>query len=414
MSPIDNSSWRFASNYKVFPIYLIWLACIFDPIGNFYAIKYVAIFLALLVILCGFRKIPIGGDFYSLSLLFFVFVIPADGLLISFLRGGIKGDFIDTSYLVSSLYFLLTLIFFDRDNVRLAVNGLLFSLRCLCVAIIFLFSLTGTQYFGDVANFFIVNGMAFVGVRMYGGISFPYLYFIVSPMIVFLVAYQVWLFLGNKSMVRALLVVFPVIAMVLTGTRANMFASVIGVFFIVGWYYFRVKSLLFYPLFLCVVIGILAAFESQVIDGMLSTSDRSNSMKISYLSFYADAFDSVSVFIFGQGLNAQAWSFDFSNILSHGASKVELTYIEFIRVFGFFLFLPFLVILSCISFTSESTNKLADWYFPACFLYLAISFSNPYIFSMNGILIIGLGCILANKKLSRIRVSDSNDLARLH
>jgi len=387
------------TGFNKLSIYFIWLACIYDPIGKLFYLKYVSILMMLLAVIINsfFRKsLP---KFYTLSLVFFSILLPGYGLGLSIIHGGISGDFIDTSYLISGLFFFLSLAFLDK-NEDFAVEGLVFSLRCLSISILSLFVLAGSEVFGNVANFYIANGIAFIGTREYSGYTFPYLYFITSPMLIFLIAYQTWDVLKERRITSYVWLILAVLSMFLTGTRAAMIMAIGGVFFIYGWYYYGRKSLFSYPLLLLLVLILAMMFprSMEIINAFIDVREGSNATKLAYLDSYLIIFNEPLYFLAGQGFNAHEWSFEFAKNLSEGASKVELTYLEFIRVFGLIVFIPFIYILYCVTLGSISKRTIFQWYPAATLLYLLISATNPYIFSMNGMLILGLACVLTMPK----------------
>ncbi|MGL6419287.1 O-antigen ligase family protein [Aeromonas allosaccharophila] len=337
--------------------------------------------------------------FYFASLIFFTIILPSYGLGLAIIHGGISGDFIDTSYLISGLFFFLSLAFLGK-NESFAVEGLIFSLRCLSIAILSLFLLTGAEIFSDIANFYIVNGIAFIGTREYSGYTFPYLYFVASPMLIFFIAYQTWDVLKKRTLIGYIWLILAVLSMFLTGTRAAMIMAISGVIFIYGWFTYGRKSLLLYPslLLLFLIFAMMLPFSRGIIDAFFDVKEGSNATKLAYLDSYLNIFNEPLYFFTGQGFNAHTWSFEFAKNLSEGASKVELTYLEFIRVFGIVMFIPFMFILYCVTLGSLSKKTIFQWYPGATFLYLLISATNPYIFSMNGMLILGLACVLTIQK----------------
>lgn len=389
-------------NINKFSIYLIWLACIFDPIGKIFYVKYLSIMLMFVVVIINIFKYKIPVGFYTVSLVFFSFILPIYGLTLSIIYGGVTDNFIDTSYIISGLFFFLTLGFVNRNEFY-AIGGLIFSLRCLCIAILSLFALTGSSYFWDVAGFYITNGIAFISTREYGGYNFPYLYFIVSPMLIFLIAFQTWIFLEERKVVNIIWLVLAVCSMFLTGTRAAMLIALGGWLFIIGWYFYGRKSLVFYPFLLLFtfIVALIVPFTSGVISAFFDVKEGSNATKFAYLDSYSFIFNKPLYFLTGQGFNAQEWSLEFAKILTDGASKVELTYLEFIRVFGIIMLIPFMLILYCVTLGSFSKITRFQWYPAATLLYLMVSAINPYIFSMNGMLILGLACVLTIKKIEK-------------
>jgi uncharacterized membrane protein len=76
-------------------------------------------------------------------------------------------------------------------------------------------------------------------------------------------------------------------------------------------------------------------------------------------------------------------------MLADGASKTELTYIEILRVFGVVAGAGLLLTLSYFCFSRATRGSPYPWLAPASVIYLFVSFLNPYLFSSNGMLLLG-------------------------
>jgi hypothetical protein len=126
---------------------------------------------------------------------------------------------------------------------------------------------------------------------------------------------------------------------------------------------------------------------------MLSTSEGSNSVKIEYLRSYAEIFTDPITVIFGQGFNAQTWSNPLARMITQGATKTELTYIEIYRVFGALFGSLVIGALGFMCLSNTARRASTGWIAPAALLYLFVSALNPYLFSSNGMLLLGLAAV---------------------
>jgi hypothetical protein len=72
------------------------------------------------------------------------------------------------------------------------------------------------------------------------------------------------------------------------------------------------------------------------------------------------------------------------------ASKTELTYLELIRVFGLGLAGVFILLLFLLLGATRRISGEHPWIFPGFSIFLLNAAINPYLFSVNGILPLGL------------------------
>jgi len=318
-----------------------------------------------------------------------------------------NGYFLDTSYIAAGAYFFCSLIYFNK-NIELEVffKVAFFALRLLCIAIM-LCLLTVIMRFSQVWIYALVDkGLIFFGMRKYGGITLPYIYFITSPMLVFLLSYDSWRFFDKPSIKRFLILVFTMTALFLSGTRAHMIISILGVLFIAFWYKYHRYAILFLLATVAILLLISPVVQSNVVADMFSSQEHSNSTKMNYLPTYKELFSDPMTLFWGQGFNAHVWSNSFAALVDDGEeSKTELTYLEYLRVFGIvgLLVLFFVIIILWGNF--RKMPKRFQWIEPALLLYLIVSVSNPYIFSSNGMSLFGL----AAAALSRESFVDSRN-----
>ncbi len=381
-------------------ICLIWLSAIFDPVGSLFGFRYIALFVAFSVLSYNAffhcNKISLKST-HTRFLIFFCFFIPIAGTAVGVFRGGFNSNsFIDTSQYAAAVYFLSTLIFVQRGKVEFSLRVFLLSTRILCFIII---SFPLIDYFNLPVNyslFFVQQGSAYLGERIYGGLSFYYVYFVASPMLVFLLAYESWSTLEHATFVRIIRLLIVAVAMFLSGTRFSMLIAISTIPLISLYKNRSAVPMVTVCFFALLTVVIFTGYYGSVISHMFSLSEGSTSIKLSYLSGYSSLFNDPLTLFFGQGFNAHEWSSEFSEMLSRGGSKTELTYLELIRVFGFFGALYFSFELLRFFLRSVKVLPKYRWVFPGIALYLFMSSLNPYIFSSNGMLVLGLAAAIVS------------------
>ena len=377
------------SSLELVAIYFLWIACVVDPSASMYSIKFVSVAFALGVLVL---RCFLGGAKFNLTyvfiLFFFVFYIPLYGLFVSSLRGGLGKPFIDTSYIFSAAYMICSFLYFYSDNLVNAYKAMIWSLRLLSALVFFglIDVLMGSNEF---IHFFVRNDAAFVGERIYAGVAFNYIYFIVSPMLIFLVCHDSWKFYEGRSWGSLLMLVLSVGALFLSGTRANMMVSCVAPIFTLLWLKYGRLSLVVLPIVSALGFLALSVFEVPVLSAMFSAQDHSNAVKLSYLDGYYKILGDIDYFLWGQGFNAHLWSGVLAGMLPEGASKTELTYFELLRVFGVFGLIFFMLVMTYVVLSKRMASSCFPWVAPALTLYLMVAASNPYIFSSNGMLLVG-------------------------
>lgn len=385
--------------FSLLSIYLLWIAAVLDPIGSLFGLRYVALILIGITLLLQIltRKLRFRiRSVYSFLFFYLVLILPTYGVLIYFFRGAVvEADFIDTSYIAAGVLFGCSLAYLNPDTLRIGLAAQNFALRMLAFTIIICVLTYELGLPTFILGYFVENGVAFFGpFRNYGGVSFYYMYFIASPMLIYLGTQEVWRLFDKKTSRQFLWCGVALVALFLSGTRANIFLAILIVPFVYAWKRF---GLLAVPVigFVAAAFLIIASFlEVQSIAAMLDPQNESIEVKLGFLSGYADIFSKIDVLLFGQGFNAHTWSDTFADMLPDGefggASKTELTYIEILRVFGVIVGGTFFCLIAVLLRKISAMDSSFGWMAPAIFLYLIGSTLNPYLFSSNGMLPLGL------------------------
>jgi hypothetical protein len=378
-------------------IYLLWFAAVFDPIGTVLGGRYIALALIYLVLFVGFlrQELAIKNDKFNLWLFgFFVLLLPIYGLTISVLRGGMQREFIDTSYIGAAVLFCCSLVYLRKDLISVGLGALIWSLRALSLVVVLVWVTLIDGMSLDWVYFFVEKGVAYLGERTYAGVSFYYIYFIATPMIIFLMVYEAWRMSDNPSKEKLLLLALPVAALFLSGTRANILIATLGFPLIIAW-----RKLGWLPIFLgvsgIVLVGLFTYnLNGSFVTSMFDASESSNAMKIGYLKEFEEIFMDPVTILFGQGFNAHVWSSPFANMLAEsaeaGASKTELTYLELFRVYGLLIGTWFFITVGLVIRKLFNSERDFRWLGFALLLYMVASSLNPYLFSSNGMLPLGL------------------------
>ena len=390
-------------------IWILWMAAIFDPVGDL-RIRYLALFLSVICLCISGAFLDIFSSRVELRLLFVrysLFLMPIWGSLLYVLRSGFNDVFIDTSYYASAVLALISLIYRDINLVRYSISAMLFSLRLLVFVVIFAQISIVFNLGLDWIQFFIDNNAALLGQRTYAEVTFPYIYFFASPVLVFLCAHEVDCLSRRPGFLHLLTALAALLALALTGTRAHILIAVSYLPFFIFMKYGKQKTLwLGFSLLASFVY--LIFYGSDLLESFVSLQDESNALKVSFISKYFLIFDDFWSFIFGQGFNAHAWSGTFRSMIAFdiGASKTELTYLEVIRSFGIIVGGGYLVLLVVIVMRAYALSPHLRWLFPALVVFLVDCSLNPYLFSTNGILPLGLvlGAIAYDPREKKKRV----------
>jgi len=384
---------NFFNSYVGISIFLIWFAAVFDPIGQLFFLRYIALFniylcIFLVIFLTNYKYLPL--NFKTFSIIYLAFISPVYGFAIFIMRGGWDGNFIDTSYIASGILIITAVIYLNKSFVDYGIKSMILALQLLSLTIIIIQLNTLLSLDDSWLSFFTERSIALISFRDYGGFVLPYIYFLASPLLIFLVGYHANNFLSKKTAINFISTFFAILALVLSGTRSHLLIALMSLPFI--YFLLKVKNKLetFVVFLIFFILGFLF-FNIEIIQSMFSSAEASNSHKLSMLANYSYIFDDLLSLFFGQGYNAHEWSVPLSEMINvDGASKTELTYIEYIRVYGLIMSIPFFFILFYPIRRLMLLRREYIWLYPSYILYLVNAGLNPYMFSTNGMLSLGL------------------------
>jgi hypothetical protein len=387
----------FIARSREFALLALLLACVFDPTGTVSAAKY--IFFAIWMLLglvwarreAGWRPSTFTLGYVGLL----AFVLPLYGLITAAIRGGLNGEFTDTSYFTSGLFLLYAVFLAPSSMVNMAVNQLLLALRLLSLTMVCFALLLVMGLADSIAEWVRSWALAVITERDYGGVTFPYIYFVTSPMLVFLLASDAWRAGDHVTARNVVLACVTASALFLSGTRANMAMSLIGPISVLAWRKGGWTYGLLSFCFAMVAALVLLGATTGVFRAMISPEEAGNAVKLGYLPYYKEIFSDPLVLVFGQGLNARLWSGPVIEMWPESPAIPELTYLELIRVFGIVVAGAVVIALFGLAIGSRMARSSFPFIGAGLFLYLVLAFSNPYIFSSNGMLLIGMALAVA-------------------
>lgn len=215
------------------------------------------------------------------------------------------------------------------------------------------------------------------------GIGLGQIYYKTSSVMVFPFLYYLWEYLDRRArrMFPLLMIVLFAVALLASGTRANVIASALmGCMSVLiklrqkrGW-----GSVV---LFVLIASAVLGPF---VISRAFDPTEESNAVKLGHARSYANEFsEHPQILLWGEGA---ATAFYSEGVRDWKAGGTELTYLEIVRLFGIPITMGFAVGLLWIAYALYRKRK---WYMLTGYLaYLAISGSNPLLISSTGLLVI--------------------------
>ena len=373
---------------------MLWLGAVIDPIGNMFGIRYLALATALIGIawifsLGGLRKIE--KSYRSLFIILLAVLLPLYGLNLYSIRAG-SSDFIDTSYISSGALIITSILYRNQSMCDFGLKSLIFSTRLLSIFIISGFASPAFSS-GEWISFFTERNVALISFREYAGLTLPYIYFLASPLLIFLMAYDFGEFKQRPNFKNLLPFILTAFTFALTGTRAHIVIAIIFAplyMLLTGNLRTIIKALILIAI--VTIFSLTAAGPRVLLDSFFSKSETSNSMKLSLLNGYVEIFSSPVTLIFGQGFNAHEWSPALRDMIAmeDKASKTELTYLELVRVFGIIISSTLILTILFLLRSIKNIGQNLQWIYPGFTIFLANAAINPYLFSVNGMLPLGL------------------------
>jgi hypothetical protein len=374
-------------------IYLLWFAAVFDPVGNLGRLRYLSLGYAVLCIAVFLTLRPVPGTDKTLRNLVvacMTLLMPIYGLVLYSVRGG-STDFDDTSYIAAGILLLTVSLYKNADLCRIGVRAMVFALRLLTLVIVYIYLTVVLGYNYEWVRFFTEGNAALISTREYGGTVLPYIYFLASPMLIYLIGHDIHAFSRQRTRYRLGVCALTLFAFGLSGTRAHIILA----FAYVPVYLFFMASpqrKLLIGAGVLVVATAMLAMKPGIVGEFFSTQEASNELKLRLLDMYEDVFANPATLLFGQGYNAHEWYGPLREKFAEipGASKTELTYLELVRVYGLLITTTFIGLMITLTVQLSKVRDEYLWTLPAFVIFMFNAAFNPYLFSTNGILPLAL------------------------
>ena len=371
-------------------LFFLFISLIFDPTGEFFKLKYVSVLVAFFVFginfIFNYRSVSLS-KYQIIYIVVFTLIMPLYGISVTLLNTSLM-NITDTSYIGFSLmiFLLVPLLVVPKERF---IFIFIFSLRVLKAAILLvLISFLIDKDSIGISQFFIEHKSLLLGFREYAGLSTYYIYFTASPLLIILVAYDSYSLLNRVSIGNILLLSLSIIAIFLTGTRFNMLVAILMLPIALILNKYSLTRIYLNGIIFLVFLIVLS--NNSFTSSFFTSSEDSNNAKIGYLESYVPILENPIYLILGQGFNAHDWSYEFKNLMSksgNDGTKTELTYLEFIRVFGIFFGVIFNLFVFAMPLLIYSTYKKINFLVVGILIYIFSSAINPYLFSTNGVLV---------------------------
>lgn len=376
-------------NINKWLLFTLLFLCLFDSQDLLLGLKtpiFIIIILYSMLYGIHFRK-KISYNVLTFVIIF-SFILPFLSLSIGLINNRFDILHFDGFVYWKAFFFLLIIFVLqihDYDLINPLVN--LLSLLSILTVIFYIIAFSSENFFNKLYYIGNYYGILAMGYRNFGEIRYPFINFHSSPLLVIPVAYYSYKIfaLNEKSFLFLALLIINILGMIFTGTRNNIFMSIVTCILI--WLYYknnRKRLILIIVLIICFILLLPRLIPG--LEGMFSISENSNSIKIGHLISYSHEFKDLKTLIFGQGLG----SFFYSNGVNSMVSNTELTYLETIRRFGLIMGSLVLLLIMYPLLAIKKSNYDYIWLFIAYGCYLIMINFNPFFFSSTGMIILSI------------------------
>jgi len=207
---------------------------------------------------------------------------------------------------------------------------------------------------------------------------------VTAPLLVFCVAYFMERAMKRVDRATIYLTLVSTVGLFLSGTRNTILMS-----FLIPSYYFMLQRR--GRVVLALALPAVLVLGADVLQSMFDPKDVSTSAKLAYLPDYSTILAEPRNLLLGQGLGARFFAHGLGEIVS----ITELTYFEAVRTYGIVVALAFFAYLLYPLVSLARTGDRGCYVTVGYAAYLVQSYSNPYLMSSNGMLVLGLVAAIA-------------------
>lgn len=306
----------------------------------------------------------------NILILFFGIVFPALLIILSTVINNFDiSSAISNAYIMTYILLVIIINHYDIKYEKIFI----FSLSCLSILITIsgILDLVGIYSLGNntILEFFRMRNEARVGY--WPTTTFGYvIFFKASPLLIVLVGYS----LKKKKLMMLLI---TVVAMGFTGTRANLYASILLVF--VYYVFYKRTTIIKVLTSIIFATGVIFILPKMYLFVKNASELKTSTDLIKYKHFTSIVnflFENPLYFITGSGLG----SFFFTTGLMEYTNLTELAFLDLFRQIGLIGFIPFLLFLfRPVRVLFKVSNY--QWLGLSYIGYLIIAFTNPLLFS---------------------------------
>ena len=369
---------------------LLFLTAIFEPMDLLFGMKaYLFTLFCLLGLIAFFVDESFTLPSYDQFIYVFTFalVLPAWGLAVAvvFNPGSMGTDALQ--YFKSHLFLVFSLLLSPLALIRFGERAFISLLVVLAHVIIVLFLVSlfaPPEVFAALLLFGRKYTLFLLGDRMYAGVRFPTMYYVTSPLLVFSLAYYLEKASRKADSRTVYLASISMFALFLSGTRNNILISLL----IPAYYFLQQRR---GRIVLALAVPVALVVGASVLRSMFDPQDVSNAAKIAYLANYKSILSVPENLLLGQGLGTRFYATGLGEVVS----ITELSYFEIVRTYGAFVGVVFFLYLIYPLIALARTRHSRYFWTVGYAAYLIESYSNPYLLSSNGMLVLGLVAVYA-------------------
>ena len=372
---------------------LLMFSVIVDPTNTLFGIKEISFVLVLLSVI--FHKFIVYKDAFVIIGVSFVF------LIISSINGHFNGyefDNITEIGFYKSFLFLFILLLVKNshyDFIKASFPSvILISIVSICVYVVSIISSILFSYLYEFA--YSHDSFIIIGQRIFYGKNILSVFYKTSPILVIFLSYSYCFFWKTYKLKYLLSSLLFFIALIMSGTRANILSALLIIIGIPIWVKIKNKVFIVSCAIFCVIFSALVLFSDKKEESLqLKNEQLVNS--IEHIKSNKD------IIFLGQGCG----SCFYAAKTRPKCSITELSYIELLRMFGLLgaLFIIFVFIFPLIlMFRRKPLN-----YIPFAIGYIAYLFiggTNPLLIGSSGfsVLAIAYSFSFGNSKLELKKV----------
>ena len=357
-------------------LFVFFLSCILFP-ADFYHIKKISFVVALLL---GWGKIIecIGFPKYR-PVLFFAIIFPIGTIIHSMILGSELGRAVSDGY--TGILFLLLIVICEYNINYEAMLIKCLKILCYITLLLVILDIAGISDLNvhtPIRKFIYDYGIGYVG-KSFAYAAYYKVFIKTSPLLILLLCYS----FDNRKWID---VVLSFIALVLSGTRANIFVSfglLMSMFFLYKTENANQKHIKYIAMGIVILVGVF--FIPRVLGvaaDMMSTtgSITSDAVRSGQLQGLYDSLEDPVKLMFGVGYG-NVLMFDYGR--GKDTYEFELSYFCLLMKIGLLWFLSYIVFLIIPFFKKISVSTKV-----ILLGYLVIAYSNPLLYTSTAMIML--------------------------